>query len=58
MTEKVGESASDWYLEKFPAGGFMIATGAFGNVFLSQGDEDLELIARMDGDPGDPGQSP
>ena len=43
-----GDPAMDWYLEKFPGGGFMINAKGFGSVFLGESDidEDLEFLSR------------
>lgn len=48
VTEKVGDPARDWYIDRFPGGGFMIHTGSLGSVFVTESDtdEDLQLVSR------------
>ena len=43
-----GRADLDYYLQVFPAGGFMLQVEAIGYIFLDEGDEDLELISRTD----------
>jgi hypothetical protein len=45
--DKTGDSAADWYVERF-GGGLMIEARSFGSVFLAEGDidEDLEFTSR------------
>jgi hypothetical protein len=42
------DDTRNWYLERFPMGGLMIAATGFGNVFVSADDIDdrLEFVAR------------
>ncbi|HYL37519.1 MAG TPA: hypothetical protein VEV17_16510 [Bryobacteraceae bacterium] len=40
-----GDSETGWYVEQFGAGCMILARG-FSRVFISQPDEDLELVAR------------
>ncbi len=48
VTEKVGDPATDWYLQQYPTGGLMIVADGFGEVFLTEEDidEDLVLLSR------------
>ncbi len=48
ITGKSGDPALDWYVEKYPGGGFMITAAGFGNVFLTETDIDevLRLLSR------------
>jgi hypothetical protein len=51
MVEFVITGASDdpsmnWYIEKFPGGGFMIVTAQYGRIFMSEADEDLDFVSR------------
>ena len=41
---KTGDLALDWYLDKYPEGGFMITAKNFGRVFLSSYDIDEDLL--------------
>lgn len=41
-----GEPIHDWYLTQFPNGGFMLEIGSLGSMFLTESDEDLELVSR------------
>ena len=47
-TEKIGDPALDWYIDRFPGGGFMINAKSMGRVFVTDrdADEDLELVSR------------
>jgi hypothetical protein len=38
----------NWYIEKFPCGGFMIVTAKHGSIFMSEADEDLDFVSRAD----------
>jgi len=38
----------NWYIEKFPSGGFMIVTAKHGSIFMSEADEDLDFVSRAD----------
>ena len=40
-----GDPETGWYVEQFGAGCMILARG-FGRVFISEPDEDLELVAR------------
>jgi hypothetical protein len=42
---KAGDPETRWYVETF-GGGCMIVAQGFGRVFVSQPDEDLELVGR------------
>jgi hypothetical protein len=42
---EVGDPETAWYVENF-GGGCMIIASGFGRVFVSEPDEDLELVAR------------
>ncbi len=46
----VGDSAMDWYAERFPGGGIMITATGFGSVFLGVDDIDdmLEFDSRSE----------
>jgi hypothetical protein len=46
VTELTGDPAIDWFLKEYPGGGYMITAKGFGNVFLTETDDQLELIAR------------
>jgi hypothetical protein len=48
VTGKSGDAATDWYVDQYPGGGFMITAKGFGKVFLSADDidEDLEFVSR------------
>jgi hypothetical protein len=47
VTEANGDPALDWYISEFPPnGGFMIISEGLGRVFLTEPDEDLELVTR------------
>ena len=51
ITEATDVPSRDWFLGEFPGGGVMLRTAGFGNVFVTDtnGEEDLELMARSDG---------
>jgi hypothetical protein len=53
VTEEVGNSSRDWFLDTFPGGGAMIEAHGFGNVFLGLEnlDEDLEFVSRGSANP-------
>jgi hypothetical protein len=48
VTEKTGDAAMDWYLDQYPGGGIMLKANKFGNVFLSDIEEDeaLQFVSR------------
>jgi hypothetical protein len=48
VTDKTGDAAMDWYLDQYPSGGIMLKVNNFGNVFLSdiEEDEDVEFVSR------------
>ena len=48
ITGPVSDPAMNWYLDKFPGGGFMVTAKNFGRVFLTKGDinEDLTFVSR------------
>ena len=51
VVEFVVAGASDdpgknWYLDKFPGGGFMIVTARYGSIFMSEADEDLDFVSQ------------
>ena len=50
VTDKIGDSALDWYVDQYPGGGLMIKAEGFGDVFLTETsfDEDLVFVARGD----------
>lgn len=50
VTDKVGDSTHDWYVDQYPGGGLMIKADGFGDVFLTETDfdEDLVFVARGD----------
>jgi hypothetical protein len=45
----VGDPAMDWYVERFPEGGVMVAAKSLGSVFVavSEIEEDLQLVSRL-----------
>ncbi len=48
VATKTGDAAMDWYVDRYPGGGFMITADGFGKVFLTESDidEDLEFVSR------------
>ena len=46
VTGRSGNPAQDWHIDQFPGGGFMIYAATFGNVFVTESDEDLEFVSR------------
>jgi hypothetical protein len=42
---KAGDPETSWYVETF-GGGCMIVAQSFGRIFVSEPDEDLELVGR------------
>jgi hypothetical protein len=46
VTELTGDPQMDWYVREFSGGGIMIKASGFGNVFLPEADEHLELVSR------------
>jgi hypothetical protein len=48
IVKPTGDLAMDWYLEEFPGGGFMIDVPQFGSLFLTETDEDLQFVSRME----------
>jgi hypothetical protein len=48
VVERTGNPDMDWYMEEYPGGGYMLNARGFGNVFLTETDDQLELVARAE----------
>jgi len=48
VCERTGDLETDWYLDEYSSGGFMISAEGFGRVFLTPGDidEHLEVVKK------------
>jgi hypothetical protein len=46
VTGASDDPSMNWYIEKFPSGGFMIVTAKHGSIFMSEADEDLDFVSR------------
>ena len=44
VTEKTGDPAMDWYIQEYPGGGIMIKAKNFGSTFMTETDEEEDLI--------------
>jgi hypothetical protein len=45
VSESTGDSDRDWFMDEY-GGGVMIMAAGFGSVFISDADDQLELVAR------------